>query len=280
MNLVLHGIDGDANAPVPIEVKDALAGKQGEYEMVLTNPPFGKKSSVTIVNQAGETSKESLIINRDDFWASTSNKQLNFLQHVFTILKQHGRAAVVVPDNVLFEGGAGETVRRELLNRPTSTRCCACRPDSSTRKGSRRTSSSSTANPQPTNRRGRPSSGSTTCGQTHFTLKENPLKRADLDDFVACYSAKDRTKRTESQRWKAFTYEALIKRDKVAQRRVPGRQREPPRPRCDRCRNRRRPGGRSGAICCHCRGLEKIDRPQLDRFSQSWLPYTSGRFAA
>ena len=81
----------------------------------MTNPPFGKKSSVTIVNEAGDTSKESLIINRDDFWASTSNKQLNFLQHVFTILKQHGRAAVVVPDNVLFEGGAGETIRRELL---------------------------------------------------------------------------------------------------------------------------------------------------------------------
>ena len=58
---------------------------------------------------------ESLIINRDDFWATTSNKQLNFLQHIFTILKQHGRAAVVLPDNVLFEGGAGETIRRELL---------------------------------------------------------------------------------------------------------------------------------------------------------------------
>src|SRR5256885_15182146 len=83
--------------------------------MVLTNPPFGKKSSVTIVNEAGDEEKQSLIVHRDDFWASTSNKQLNFLQHVFTILKQHGRAAIVVPDNVLFEGGAGETVRRELL---------------------------------------------------------------------------------------------------------------------------------------------------------------------
>ena len=71
--------------------------------------------SVTIVNEAGEQAKESLVINRDDFWASTSNKQLNFLQHIFTILKQHGRAAVVLPDNVLFEGGAGETIRRELL---------------------------------------------------------------------------------------------------------------------------------------------------------------------
>ncbi len=70
---------------------------------------------MTIVNEAGEQSKESRIINRDDFWASTSNNQLNFLQHIFTILKQHGRAAVVLPDNVLYEGGAGETIRRELL---------------------------------------------------------------------------------------------------------------------------------------------------------------------
>src|SRR6185312_12695613 len=114
MNLLLHGI-GDGSDDVPISVKDALAGKHGEYEMVLANPPFGKKSSVTIVNEAGESSKESLTINRDDFWGTTSNKQLNFLQHIFTILKQHGHAAVVLPDNVLFEGGAGETIRRELL---------------------------------------------------------------------------------------------------------------------------------------------------------------------
>ena len=109
MNLVLHGIGSDATH-VPVMVKDALAGKHGEYEMVLTNPPFGKKSSVTIVNEAGDEEKQSLVVHRDDFWASTSNKQLNFLQHVFTILKQHGRAAIV-PDNVLFEGGAGECPR-------------------------------------------------------------------------------------------------------------------------------------------------------------------------
>ena len=113
MNLVLHGIGSDASH-VPVIVKDALAGKHGEYEMVQTNPPLGKKSSVTIVNEAGDEEKQSLVVHRDDFWASTSNKQLNFLQHVFTILKQHGRAAIVVPDNVLFEGGAGETVRREV----------------------------------------------------------------------------------------------------------------------------------------------------------------------
>lgn len=120
MNLLLHGIGSESDLPLgdnglPVVTKDALAGKHGEYEIVLANPPFGKKSSVTIVNDAGEQAKESLVINRDDFWASTSNKQLNFLQHIFTILKQHGRAAVVLPDNVLFEGGAGETIRRELL---------------------------------------------------------------------------------------------------------------------------------------------------------------------
>jgi type I restriction-modification system DNA methylase subunit len=84
-------------AHVPVIVKDALAGEHGEYEMVLTNPPFGKKSSVTIVNEARDEEKQSLVVHRDDFWTSTSNKQLNFLQHVFTILKQHGRAAIVVP---------------------------------------------------------------------------------------------------------------------------------------------------------------------------------------
>src|SRR4051812_21816205 len=79
MNLLLHGIGGNGTDHVPVAVKDALAGKHGEYDMVLANPPFGKKSSVTIVNEAGEQQRESLIINRDDFWASTSNKQLNFL---------------------------------------------------------------------------------------------------------------------------------------------------------------------------------------------------------
>jgi type I restriction enzyme M protein len=115
MNLLLHGIGSESDEQLPVVTRDALGEKHGEYDIVLANPPFGKKSSVTIVNDAGETSRESLTINRADFWASTSNKQLNFVQHIWTILKQEGRAAVVVPDNVLFEGGAGEAVRRELL---------------------------------------------------------------------------------------------------------------------------------------------------------------------
>lgn len=113
MNLYLHGIGGDES---PIVVGDALVSDPGDrFEMVLTNPPFGKKSSVTIVNGEGKGEREALIYERQDFWATTSNKQLNFLQHVKTLLKINGRAAIVVPDNVLFEGGAGETIRRKLL---------------------------------------------------------------------------------------------------------------------------------------------------------------------
>ena len=113
MNLFLHGIGGDDS---PIRVADALAAKDpNNYDLVLTNPPFGKKSSVTIINEEGEESKEALTVLRDDFWATTSNKQRNFVQHIVSLLKMNGRAAVVVPDNVLFEGGAGETIRRKLL---------------------------------------------------------------------------------------------------------------------------------------------------------------------
>src|SRR5437867_1601026 len=83
----------------------------------MTNPPFVKKSSITVINEEGEQAKESLVVVREDFWASTSNKQLNFLQHVKSLLKIHGRAAIVVPDNVLFEGGAGETIRRAAVAR-------------------------------------------------------------------------------------------------------------------------------------------------------------------
>ena len=114
MNLYLHGIGGDETN---IIVDDSLRTHLGvNFDMVLTNPPFGKKSSLTFVGSDGEAERESLLVERPDFWATTSNKQLNFLQHVRTLLKIHGRAAIVVPDNVLFEGGAGETVRRHMLD--------------------------------------------------------------------------------------------------------------------------------------------------------------------
>ena len=255
MNLLLHGIGGESEADLPVVTKDALAGKHGEYEIVLANPPFGKKSSVTIVNEAGESSKESLIINRDDFWASTSNKQLNFLQHIFTILKQHGRAAVVLPDNVLFEGGAGETIRRELLKQADVHTLLRLPTGIFYAQGVK-------ANVLFFDRKPAQEKPWTQKlwiydlrTNLHFTLKENTLKRSDLDDFVACYfgnvgpvpspgapregtrptgkstphpnplpgrggegggkGAASRHNRVETERFKSFTYEELTKRDKV-----------------------------------------------------------------
>ena len=215
MNLLLHGIGGDGADAVPITVRDALAGKHGEFDLVLANPPFVKKSSVTIVNEAGEQQKESLVINRDDFWASTSNKQLNFLQHIFTILKQHGRAAVVLPDNVLFEGGAGETIRRELLKQADVHTLLRLPTGIFYAQGVK-------ANVLFFDRKPAQEKPWTEklwlCDlrtNKHFTLKENTLKRADLDDFVACYNPKNRHNRKETERFKSFTYDDLLKRDKV-----------------------------------------------------------------
>ena len=215
MNLLLHGIGGESDEDMPVVTKDALSGKHGEYEIVLANPPFGKKSSVTIVNEAGESSKESLIINRDDFWASTSNKQLNFLQHIFTILKQHGRAAVVLPDNVLFEGGAGEAIRRELLKQADVHTLLRLPTGIFYAQGVK-------ANVLFFDRKPAQEKPWTQKlwiydlrTNLHFTLKENTLKRSDLDDFVACYQPKNRHARKESERFKCFSYEELTKRDKA-----------------------------------------------------------------
>jgi type I restriction enzyme M protein len=71
---------------------------------------------MSLTNEAGEQETDDLTYNRQDFWATTANKQLNFVQHIRTLLKTTGKAAVVVPNNVLFEGGAGETIRRKLLD--------------------------------------------------------------------------------------------------------------------------------------------------------------------
>src|SRR5476651_1833963 len=215
MNLLLHGIGGDLEEDLPVVTKDALAGKHGEYEIVLANPPFGKKSSVTIINEAGESSKESLIINRDDFWASTSNKQLNFLQHIFTILKQHGRAAVVVPDNVLFEGGAGETIRRELLKQADVHTLLRLPTGIFYAQGVKANVlffDRKPAQEKPWTKKLWIYDLRT---NLHFTLKENTLKRSDLDDFVVCYNQKNRAERKESERFKSFNYEELTKRDKA-----------------------------------------------------------------
>jgi len=214
MNLYLHGIGGDE---CPITVADSLNQKPSTaYEMVLTNPPFGKKSSITVINEEGEESKESLIVVRDDFWASTSNKQLNFLQHVKNCLKIHGRAAIVVPDNVLFEGGAGETIRKKLLHECDVHTLLRLPTGIFYAQGVK-------ANVLFFDRK--PASEKPWTSKLwiydfrtnqHFTLKTNSLKRADLDDFISCYKPENRHKRKESERFHVFAYDELIKRDKVS----------------------------------------------------------------
>ena len=129
MNMFLHNI-GEIDGDVLISPNDALVAPPARRltTYVLANPPFGKKSSMSFTNDEGEEETDDLTYNRQDFWATTSNKQLNFVQHIRTMLKTTGRAAVVVPDNVLFEGGAGETVRQNCSKPPNCTRSCACRP--------------------------------------------------------------------------------------------------------------------------------------------------------
>jgi type I restriction enzyme M protein len=213
MNLYLHGINGDES---PVEVKDSLAAKSSDnYDMVLTNPPFGKKSSITIINEEGEQSREALTYYRDDFWATTSNKQLNFLQHVKSLLKIQGRAAIVVPDNVLFEGGAGETVRRKLLHECDVHTLLRLPTGIFYAQGVK-------ANVLFFDRKPASETPWTKSlwiydfrTNQHFTLKTNSLKRTDLNDFVSCYHPENRHKRKETGRFKSFSYEDLVKRDKA-----------------------------------------------------------------
>jgi len=214
MNLHLHGIGGKES---PVSVDDSLLGHKGDQvDIVLTNPPFGKKSSITIINGEGKADRESLTYSRQDFWATTSNKQLNFLQHVRTMLKTNGRAAIVVPDNVLFEGGAGETVRRNLLQSCDVHTLLRLPTGVFYAQGVK-------ANVLFFDRRPAGENPWTEKlwiydlrTNKHFTLKTNPLKDADLQDFVRCYNPENRRERTETERFHAFSYDELVKRDKAS----------------------------------------------------------------
>jgi len=216
MNLLLHGI-GSEEAESPVVVDDALKADPGErFEMVLTNPPFGRKSSMTFVSEEGQVAREDLVVVRDDFWASTSNKQLNFVQHVRTLLDIGGRAAVVVPDNVLFEGGAGETVRRKLLHECDVHTLLRLPPGIWYAPGVK-------ANVLFFDRK--PASETPWTRELwvydlrtnqHFTLKQNPLRREHLQEFVEAFRPGGRHLREESERFHRFSYDDLIQRDKVS----------------------------------------------------------------
>ncbi|MGN6402135.1 MAG: N-6 DNA methylase, partial [Flavisolibacter sp.] len=229
MNLFLHNIgDIDADPSVVgtgfIAPDDSLlAAPKMSYDYVLANPPFGKKSSMTFTNSAGEQEKEDLTYNRQDFWVTTSNKQLNFVQHIRTMLKTTGQAAVVVPDNVLFEGGAGETVRKKLLETVDLHTILRLPTGIFYAHGVK-------ANVLFFD--GKPASKDPWTKEVwvydyrtniHHTLKKNPLKFDDLAAFVECYNPTNRHQRKETWseatpdgRWRKFSYEEIIARDKTS----------------------------------------------------------------
>lgn len=220
MNLYLHGIGGDES---PIEVGDSLVSEpKTNYDIILTNPPFGKKSSITIVNGEGKADKESLIYERPDFWTTTSNKQLNFLQHVKTQAKINGKVAIVAPDNVLFEGGAGEVIRRKLLAECDLHTILRLPTGIFYAQGVK-------ANVLFFDRK--PASEKPWTKEVwiydlrtnmHFTLKTNPLQYEDLKEFIECYNPENRYNRKATWspenpdgRWRVFTYDEIMQRDKV-----------------------------------------------------------------
>jgi type I restriction enzyme M protein len=224
MNMFLHNI-GEIDGDSMISPNDALIAPGGEtYDYVLANPPFGRKSSMSFTNEEGEQDSEDLTYNRQDFWATTSNKQLNFVQHIRTMLKSTGRAAVVVPDNVLFEGGAGETVRRKLLHNtdlhtilrlPTGI-FYANGVKANVLFFDNHTASKSAVTKEVWYYDYRTN--------IHHTLKKKPLRFEDLAEFIKCYNPVNRHKRKPTWdaeknpegRWRKYTYEELTARDKAS----------------------------------------------------------------
>ena len=204
MNLYLHGIGADRS---PIICADSLE-KQPEklFDVILANPPFGTRP-------AG-----SVDIQRDDFITETKNNQLNFLQHIMMSLRSGGRAAVVLPDNVLFEG-SGEAIRRKLLTDFNLHTILRLPTGIFYAQGVKANVLFFT--------KGEPTSDvwfyDYRTGVKH-TLANNKLERRHLDDFVACYnpdniSARKETYNAETEpngRWRKYPAEELLKRDKTS----------------------------------------------------------------
>ena len=216
MNFTLHGI-GKPTGESLIEVRDSLiAPPTKRWSVVLSNPPFGRKSSLTMIGADGREVREDREIERQDFVVTTSNKQLNFLQHICTILTINGRAAVVLPDNVLFEGGAGEVLRRRLLkdfDLHTMLRLPTGIFYAQGVKANVLFFDKRPASEQPSTERLWVYDLRT---NQHFTLKQDPLRRHHLHDFVDSYhSGAPRSERVESERFKSFSYDELMARDKA-----------------------------------------------------------------
>lgn len=224
MNMFLHNI-GEIDGESLVSPNDALiAPSPISVDYVLANPPFGKKSSMSFTNEEGEQETEDLTYNRQDFWATTSNKQLNFVQHIRSMLKTTGKAAVVVPDNVLFEGGAGEVIRKKLLentNLHTVLRLPTGIFYAQGVKANVLFFDNQPASPEPWTKEVWFYDYRT---NIHHTLKRSPMRYEDLTDFITCYNPENTHARTETWheennpdgRWRKYSYEELIARDKTS----------------------------------------------------------------
>jgi type I restriction enzyme M protein len=214
MNLFLHGIGTDHRHPV-IRICDSLESQSDPVDMVLTNPPFGKKSSFTIIGAGGRTQTDKISYERPDFWVTTSNKQLNFVQHVHSTLNDNGRAAVVVPDNVLFEGGAGETIRRMLLHWCDVHTLLRLPTGIWYSPGVK-------ANVLFFDKKPVTKAPATKAvwvydlrSDQKFSLRQNPIESKDLTDFIRCYCADHLARREETDRFRRFEYSEIVARDKA-----------------------------------------------------------------
>jgi type I restriction enzyme M protein len=214
MNLFLRGIGIDHKHPV-ISIRDSLELKPEAVDMVLTNPPFGKKSSFTIVGARGKSHSDKISYARPDCWATTGNKQLNFVQHVHSMLKEDGRAAVVVPDNVLFEGGAGEAIRRTLMQRCNVHTLLRLPTGIWYSPGVK-------ANVLFFDKKAVTKAAATKAvwvydlrSNRKFSLRQNPIESEDLADFIRCYCADNPRRRKETDHFRQFTYAEIIARDKA-----------------------------------------------------------------
>ncbi len=219
MNLYLHGIGGEGNAECPIRSNDALAADPGEtYDVILTNPPFGKKSSYKVIGEDGQVDTEREDYEREDFKFTTGNKQLNFMQHIMTVMSGTGRAGVVLPDNVLFEAGsAGEGIRRRLLEQFDFHTLLRLPTGIFYKPGVK--ANVLFFDKRPPRADGKPNTQALWIydfrTNLHFTLKKNPLDPKDLQDFVACYQTGQRGLRRETERFRKFEVDELLKRDKL-----------------------------------------------------------------
>jgi len=224
MNCFLHNI-GDFDSDTFISSTDSLVADSGlRVDYVLANPPFGKKSSMTFTSEEGEQEAEDLTYNRQDFWVTTSNKQLNFLQHIRTMLKSDGHAAVVLPDNVLFEGGVGETVRKMLMETTKLHTILRLPTGVFYKQGVKANVLFFDNHPDAKTPWTKEVWIYDFRTNIHFALKQHPLAFEDLADFIACYKPGSIGKRRQTWdneknpegRWRKFTYDEILARDKTS----------------------------------------------------------------